>query len=95
MLTHVVLFKFKSRDPKVAEEARDKLRVLPALIAAIQGYEVGVNIIPSARAYDLALVSRFDSVETLKAYQEHPAHVPVLDWLKEHCESIVAVDYQD
>ena len=94
MLTHVVLFKFKSRDPQIAAEARDKLRVLPAQIAQIQGYEVGVNIIPSARAYDLALVSRFDSAETLRAYQEHPAHLPVVAWMGEHCESLVAVDVE-
>jgi hypothetical protein len=95
MLTHVVLFKFKSRDPQVVAEARDKLRALPAQIDLIKGYEVGVNIIASARAYDLALVSRFETVETLRAYQEHPAHVPVSVWMNEQCESIVAADYQD
>jgi hypothetical protein len=55
---------------------------------------VGANIVPSERSFDLALVSTFNSLADLQAYQAHPAHVEVGGFMGPLCESIVSVDYE-
>ncbi len=94
MLTHVVLMKFHDRSPEHLARVRNMLTALPARISEIRYYEVGVNVIQSERAYDLALYSRFDSLADLKTYQAHPEHVPVAQYLAAAAASIVAVDYE-
>jgi len=61
----------------------------------IRQIEVGVDILRSERSYDLALVTRFDSLAELQAYQLHPCHADeVVPFVKSVCSSIVAVDYE-
>ncbi|MDP3105948.1 MAG: Dabb family protein [Candidatus Methanoperedens sp.] len=48
----------------------------------------------SERSYDLALVTKFDSMEDMKAYQAHPVHVEVLKYMTSVRESSVTVDYE-
>ena len=56
--------------------------------------EVGVDVIRSERSYDLALVTRFSSLEDLQAYQVHPYHADVvLPFMRGCSASVVAVDY--
>jgi hypothetical protein len=94
MIKHLVIFKFKDTDPALVNEAKAKLMSLPPLIAEIVDFEVGINIGDDARAYDMVLVSTFESLDTLKVYQDHPEHVAVVQALKPNFESVVTVDYE-
>lgn len=94
MIKHLVIFKFKDAAPAVLEAAKAQLMSLPPLIAEIVDYEVGINCVDDPRAYDLALVSSFESLEALRVYQEHPAHVAVVQALKPNFDSVVTVDYE-
>jgi hypothetical protein len=95
MLTHVVMFKLHDTPDKTAiqHEIKTRLETLPALIDVIRHYEIGINVIPSARAYDMVLVSKFDNQDTLAVYSQHPDHVKHLDFIRGACANIVAVDY--
>lgn len=93
-LTHVVLFKLKDRSPEAVEKTANVLRSLAGKIAVLQDIEVGVNVGPSARAYDLALVARFASLADMEAYQVHPVHQGVQQHMRQVTESSVAVDYE-
>jgi hypothetical protein len=93
VLTHIVLFKLKTKDPAVIAKARDMLLKLPAQIPQIRHFEVGLNVTESPRACDFSLYSRFDSREDLAIYQAHPQHVVVANYLKSVCESMPVVDY--
>lgn len=95
MIKHLVIFKFKDAAPELVSAAKEQLLSLPPLIAEIVDFEVGINIGDDARAYDMVLVSRFESLETLKVYQDHPAHVAVVQALKPNFESVVTVDYEE
>lgn len=95
MLKHIVMFKFKENPQETAEELKRRLMALPAQIEEIKHFEVGINTIESARAYDAVLISEFESIDTMKAYQVHPAHQEVLKFTSQVSESIVAVDYED
>jgi len=93
MLTHVVLLKLNERTTNNAHEVRRRLLTLPALIPLIKHMEVGVNVVNSDRAYDVALFQRFDSLADMQAYQIHPAHLDVLAYIKTVIAGMVAVDY--
>lgn len=92
MITHIVFFKFK--DPANIAVTRDKLLALQGKIPQLRHLEVGVDVIRSERSYDLALVSKFDNLDDLQAYQVHPDHQEVVKFLGQVKESIVAVDYE-
>lgn len=95
MLKHVVLFRLK--DSKDKEEHirkfKEMLEALPDKIPQIRYYEVGVNVIPSERAFDMCLVSGFASEADLQAYRVHPAHQEVLEYYGTIKEQTAAADY--
>lgn len=95
MLKHVVFFKFKKDAPESGiVEVEKGLAELPGIIPQIREFQFGRDMVRSARSYDMALVSGFDSLETMQTYQVHPAHQAVVAKLKVLCESILAVDFQ-
>ncbi len=94
MITHIVLFKLKDRSPRSIEKARDVLLGLKGRIPQLRYIEVGIDVLHSERSYDIALVTKFDSLEDLETYQKHPVHVEVAKYMTSVRESAVAVDYE-
>jgi diamine N-acetyltransferase len=93
-LTHVVLFKLKDRSSEALEKTAEVLRSMDGKIAPLQAIEVGVNVVPSPRAYDIALITRFASLADMEMYQVHPIHQGVLAHMREVMETAVAVDFE-
>jgi hypothetical protein len=95
MITHIVFFKLSEPTPEKIAGTREKLLSMRGKIPELRHLEVGTDMIRSERSYDLALVTRFDSLADLQAYQVHPWHAgEVLPHMKSVCSSIVAVDYE-
>ena len=94
MLTHIVLIKLLDRTPENAEKLREVLLSMTGHIPQIKHMEVGVNIVPSERAYDVALYQHFDSLHDLQEYQAHPNHQEVLKYILAVAASRVSVDYE-
>ena len=93
MLTHIVLFKLK--DPADIPATADLLRSMEGKIAELLHLEVGLDVLRSERSSDIALVTRFASLDALQSYQVHPYHAgTVVPHIKSVCSSVVAVDYQ-
>ena len=92
MITHIVLFKLIDR--RDAQKARDVMVGMKGKIPQLRHLEVGVDVLHSERSYDLALVTKFDSMEDMKAYQAHPVHVEVQKYMTSVRESSVTVDYE-
>lgn len=96
MITHIVLFKLSEPTAENLEATRNKLLSMDGNIDLLRYIEVGVDVIRSERSYDIALTTRFDSLEDLQAYQVHPYHAgEVVPHMKSVCSSIVAVDYKN
>lgn len=93
MLTHIVLFKLKDRSPENVAVTRDRIAQLAGQIPELLTIEVGVNVVDSPRAYDIALVETFESVETLHIYQTHPVHLALLAEVMPRFEDFYSVDY--
>jgi len=98
LIRHIVMFKMKESAEGAAREenvrrVKSGLEALPEKIEEIRLFELGKNIIDSAAAYDLVLVSEFDSPESLVSYQRHPEHQKVLELVQRVCEHRSVVDY--
>ncbi len=94
MITHVVLFKLIDASQKNVEKARDVLLGMKGKIPLLRHLEVGMDVLRSARSYDIALIAQFDSIDELKAYQVHPIHLDVAKYINSVKEASIAVDYE-
>ena len=95
MVTHIVLFKLSEPTPENLAATHAKLMSMQGQIAQLRHLEAGVDVIRSERSYDIALVTRFDSLADLQDYQVHPYHAgEVVPHMKQVCASIVAVDFE-
>ena len=95
MVTHIVFFKLTEPTQETITQTRDLLLSMEGNIPLLRHLEVGVDVIRTERSYDLALVTRFDSLDDLQAYQVHPYHAgTVLQHMRSVCSAIAAVDYE-
>lgn len=88
----MVLFKFDHSDE--ARQCVQRLQGMVGHIPQLLSLSAGVNAVASERAYDVGLVTTFDSLADLEVYREHPAHVPVAAWINARATSVVAVDFE-
>jgi len=87
MIEHVVMWNFmafangKSRKENVLY-IKAQLELLPNEIPGILAWKVGANTQVHDDAFDLILISQFDSWEALETYQNHSAHIRVRDEIR-------------
>lgn len=93
MIKHIVMWKFKPGTESEQEQFLTGLKGLFGVIPQIKQQEVAVNKGETSN-YDAALVSVFDTMEDLAAYQTDPRHVAVASICKAIREDRVAVDYE-
>ena len=98
MVKHIVLFKLKAEASDEAKQAtaqafKKAIEALPAVIPFIRKVEVGININP-AEQWNIALYSEFDTLEEVRVYAAHPAHVAAAGLLAELKEARSCVDYE-
>jgi hypothetical protein len=94
MLTHIVFFKLKEHTPEVLQKTKEVLMNMEGKIEQLLSIEVGVDIIHSERSYDIALVTKFHSLEDLAIYNAHAVHQEVITYIGTVREASVSVDYE-
>jgi hypothetical protein len=98
MIKHIVMFRLKelaegkNREDNIAA-LKEMLEALPAKIDEIRFFEVGINFLQASVAYDIVLISEFESIEALHNYQKHSEHLKVFDFVSKTCDSRVVIDY--
>ena len=97
MVKHIVLFKLKEpflrqKKADIMNRFKTAIEALPATIPFIRDIHVGLNENP-AEVWDICLDSSFDTLDDVKAYAIHPAHVAAAGILKEAKENRACVDY--
>jgi hypothetical protein len=96
MLTHIVVWKYKS---EVSEEQRhehvERLRRLDGLIPEIRSFAVGRDVLKLPRSYHTGLVATFEDRAGLEAYDAHPEHQAVAQHGRTISEHVVSVDFTD
>jgi hypothetical protein len=98
MVKHIVMFKLKdslSKEEKLAvmNDFKAAIEALPAEIDVIRKVFVGLNI-NEAETWDICLESEFDTLDDVKAYAVHPAHVAAAGILKDAKQDRACVDYE-
>jgi hypothetical protein len=95
MITHIVLFKLKDKSTENVRQAHEKLLSMNGRVPMLRHIEVGLDVVHSGRSFDIALVTRFDSLDDLQAYQEDPYHGgDVAPYMREASEAVAVVDYE-
>lgn len=98
MVKHIVLFRLndtlsQAEKDRIAGDFKAAIEKLPGVIPFIRKVEVGFNINPDEK-FDIALYSEFDSLEDVKAYSVHPAHVAAAGILKGNVAERSCADYK-
>lgn len=94
MFTHVVLFKLREPTNENIKYLSDILKGMRGNIPQLKEVEVGIDELKSERSFDACLITRFDSLEDMQAYQVHPYHVnEVLAKIKPYIEVSKVADY--
>ncbi len=94
MITHIVCFRLKDRSAANVARAHEVLRGLRGKVPVLRHLEVGIDVVRSERSFDIALVAKFDSLDDLRAYQLHPAHLETIKYMNTVRDVSVAVDYE-
>ena len=93
MIKHIVFFKLEDNSEANKEAVKTRIMGMKGKIDVLKHIEVGVNFSPEERAFDLALVTDFETKEALQAYAIHPLHVEVVTFLKSINTVTKVVDY--
>ncbi len=99
MIKHIVCFKLKEfaeGAPKAlnAHQIKAKLEGLVGRVPSLRKLEVGINFVEDPSAYDIALYTEFANRADLEAYQKHPEHQAVAQFIAKVREQRVVVDYE-
>lgn len=97
MVHHIVLWNLKeelneNEKKEAAATIKEKLEAVKNEVEGVVSLEVVINELPSSNA-DIGLISTFESVEALNAYQEHPAHKQAGVYVKSMTCSRKCLDY--
>jgi len=94
MVKHIVFFQLKDNSQVHSQEVKDRLLTMKENIKVLKNIEVGINFADEERAYDLALLTDFESQEDLTIYANHPYHQDIITYMKSIAISSKVVDYK-
>ncbi len=94
VIKHIVFFKLEDNSDEHKNFVREKIMSMKDKIDELKQIEVGINFADEERAYDLCLISQFESKGDLRAYAVHPLHVEVIKYLKSKNTITKVVDYE-
>ena len=100
MIKHIVMWTLKDfgSDKEKSEnllKMKSEIESLPEKIKEIDfSAEVGINYNHSERAYDIVLISEFNSNEELDKYRVHPIHKEVVESINSIIEKVAVVDFE-
>lgn len=94
MITHIVCFKLKDDSAESVARTAQVLKDMEGKIEVLKSIEVGIDVLHSERSYDIALITKFESMEALEVYQVHPVHKKVIEHMMQVREASVSVDFE-
>lgn len=98
MIRHVVMFSVTGDDADAkaasAGALRDLLTSLVGAVPQLRHLEVGTSLGRVDGHWDVVLVTDFDSVDDLDAYQVHPEHQRVVGAMAPLVHTRAVVDYE-
>lgn len=99
MIKHIVFWTL--HDEALGHSASDNAALVKSRLESLAGQipgllhiEVGLDISDSESSADVALYSEFEDLAALQAYQTHPAHEAVADFVGDVRSRRMVVDYE-
>ena len=97
MIRHIVMWRFlESAEGNTKDEnikiATERLYALIPKISEIKKMEIGADVLHTAASMDMALVTEFETLDTLHTYAVHPEHLKVAEFMKKVTEERVVLD---
>lgn len=87
MIQHIVMYWAKEGVTEAQlQETVEKFYSMQGKIPGLISVQAGQDFLHSERSCDFCLCTTLESPQALKAYQSHPAHLPV----KAHVHTVVA-----
>ena len=99
MVNHIVCWNFnenmtEEEKKEAALIIKDKLESIKPHAQGAISIEVKINELASSNR-DIALISKFETVEDLQAYQVHPMHVEAGKYIKSVTCNRACIDYEE
>ena len=94
MIKHIVFLKLENNSEENKKVFQEKIMSMKGQIDILKHIEVGINFADEERAYDLALITDFETKEDLQSYAVNPIHVNVIKFLKANNTVTKVVDYE-
>ena len=94
MVKHIVFFKLPDNSEANKQAVKDRIMSMQGKLDFVKHHEVGLNFSPEERAFDVALISDFETKEDLQTYATHPIHVEVVNFIKSLNAVSKVVDYE-
>lgn len=98
MVHHIVCWNFKDelndeQRKETGAAIKQKLEAIAPFADGVVSIEVKINELASSNR-DIALISSFETVEDLGAYQVHPMHVEAGTYIKSVTKDRTCFDYE-
>lgn len=95
MLNHFILIKYQDATPQPhVDEFCRRMLVLKDCIPEIVELTVGQDMLHEARSWDIILVMKFHSLDTLRHYQTHAEHQAVMAFNGAYVKEVAALDFE-
>ena len=93
MLQHYVFLKYREGTTVAHITAFCERMLALRTIGDVQRLEIGRDELRDPRSWDLVLIMEFASVEALRMYQRHPAHLAVMAFNEPFIAGVASVDF--
>jgi hypothetical protein len=95
MIANNLLIRLKDRSEREIDKVKDLLLSMRGKIPALLDIRVETDIRgPEKSSYDVMLITRFNGLEELKSYLEHPVHLEVSAYIKNATDTGASLCYE-
>lgn len=99
MINHYVFWNFddsltKEKKDEAGKKIKELLEAVGKAVPGVVSLRVLINQLESSNR-DIALISRFESVDALNAYQVHPEHVKAGGYIKTVTTNRTCFDFEE
>jgi Stress responsive A/B Barrel Domain len=92
---HAVLINFKSdADESYRAKVAHSVNALPEAIPQVRAVACGTDAGLTTGGSDFAIIVDLDSADDYKTYESHPAHLDLVDLIRQGVESRAVVDFE-
>ena len=88
------MYKLKNPTEENCKAMVDKFMSMQGKIDILKSVVAGTDFVKSSRSFDVVLECVFDSKQDMEAYQVHPEHIPVKEFVGSLIEKAHSVDYE-